>query len=392
MIATHLNESLDQASWIRKMFEQGENLKRLYGAKKVFDFSLGNPIIEPPKILLQALSDRLNNPVAGQHRYMPNAGYFNVREFLAQELKKQYNISFEVQDIVLSVGAGGGLNCVLHSILNPGDEVIVIAPYFVEYYYYVKNHGGILKIAESDFNFQIDISEIEKILTSKTKAVLINTPNNPTGVVYKQKQLDQLGELLSIQEKKWKKQIYLISDEPYREIVFDGIINPDVFRVHSNTVLVYSYSKSLGLAGERIGYVAVSPRSFYRRKLSDAIVFSNRVLGFVNAPALMQNILPKVKGVLVDVNQYQQNRDFLYRSLTELGYKMTKPEGAFYLFPNSLEMDDINFVKTALNFNILLVPGSGFGRKGFFRLAYCVNFDILKNSIENFDKLIHSYK
>ncbi len=392
-IAAHISHSLERSSWIRQMFETGTRLKQEHGTDNVFDFSLGNPMLEPPPEVHQALHQLLDDSSPGQHRYMPNGGFPHVREFLADEMKREHaGMPFTREDVVCCVGAGGGLNVVLKALLNPGDEVIALAPYFVEYDFYVQNHGGVLKVSSTTpESFLPDLQALEATITEKTRALLVNSPNNPTGVVYSQPVLDALGQWLQKQEQRFGHPIYLLADEPYRKLLFDGVANGSVFSAHPNSILVTSHSKDLGLAGERIGYIALHPDIAARTAWQQALVFTNRVLGFVNAPALMQRVLPHLRGVQVDVQQYARLRDLACEMLRELGFEFVRPQGAFYLFPKALEADDVAFVRRAQAERILLVPGSGFGGAGHFRLSYCCPSEVLERSYDAFARLARHY-
>ncbi|MGK5093950.1 pyridoxal phosphate-dependent aminotransferase [Deltaproteobacteria bacterium TL4] len=386
-ISNQMKEAMTRSSWIRQMFEEGTRLKALYGAEQVFDFSLGNPILEPPAAVHRVLLDLLSKPPQGMHRYMPNAGYPETREAIAKTLTREMPYLFKKEDIIMCVGAGGGLNAVFKALLNPGEKVLALAPYFVEYGFYAQNHNGTLIVANTNDEFQPDWDEIEKTLTPDTKIMIINSPNNPTGVVYSQQTLNQLGELLAKKEKAYGHAIYLISDEPYRQILFDHVELAHVFIAHKNSIMVTSHSKDLGLAGERIGYIAIHPEIEIRNDLQNALVLTTRILGYVNAPALMQQALTHLQGVMIDISHYEVLRDLLYARLIELGFKVVKPQGAFYMFPQAPIADDLRFVKEALEEKVLLVPGTGFGKPGYFRIAYCCEQRVIERSFDRFEKL-----
>ncbi|CCO09013.1 pyridoxal phosphate-dependent aminotransferase [Desulforamulus hydrothermalis] len=372
---------LNRASWIRKMFEEGDRLRKIHGADQVFDFTLGNPSVEPPPQFREELKKLALHPEPGMHRYMSNAGYPETRSAVAEVLAEQSGLPFAARHIVMTVGAGGGLNVVFKAILNPGEEVIAISPYFVEYGFYVDNHGGVLKVVPAGADFLPDLPALRAAITDKTRAVIINSPNNPTGVVYPAAVLAQLGQLVEEKSRETGREIFVISDEPYAKIVYDGVQVPSVFKYITNAVMVTSHSKDLALPGERIGYIAVSPRIEGADTLVEGLVFCNRTLGFVNAPALMQRLVTGLQRVSVDVAEYQAKRDLLYHHLTSLGFQMVQPQGAFYLFPKSPLPDDIEFCRQALKHNILVVPGGGFGAPGYFRLAYCIDMEIIKRSL-----------
>jgi aspartate aminotransferase len=390
-IAKKIEENLSRASWIRAMFEEGEKLRKIYGAEKVYDFTLGNPDVEPPKAFKEELKKIALNPIPGMHRYMSNAGYSDTRKAVAQILTEKSGLEFTEANIVMTVGAGGALNVVLKTLLDPEDEVIILSPFFVEYKFYIDNHGGTFKEVSTTDDFQLDIAAIEAAVDPKTKAVIINSPNNPTGAIYNASSLEQLGAMLSKKEKELGTEIYVISDEPYARISYDGVKVPCVFKYIYNSIVVTSHSKDLALPGERIGYLAVSPKVNNLPLVMEGMTFSNRTLGFVNAPALLQRLVAGLQRESVDIAEYQEKRDILYDNLTEMGFKMTKPDGAFYLFPKSPIPDDVAFVKAAQKYNILLVPGTGFGKPGYFRITYCMNKQIILNSLPAFKELAKEF-
>lgn len=371
-ISQKVDKDMTRASWIRRMFEQGKRLKREHGEKAVFDFSLGNPILEPPPEVQEALLDLVSNPPAGLHRYMANAGDIQARQAIADYLGAIHETDFSVSDVIMTTGAAGGLNVALKALLDPGDEVVVLSPFFTEYRFYVDNHGGRLVEAQSDRDFNLDPGELERTLGPKTKAVIINSPNNPTGRLYSQDSLEKLGEVLSRKQSKHGHPISLISDEPYRKIVYDGLQVPSVFSAYPNTIVIVSHSKDLGLAGERIGYAAISPAHEDRSQLEAAMTFVNRTLGFVNAPALFQRVVARCQDASVPVEKYQELRDLFCDCLDRAGLEYIRPQGAFYLFPKTPIPDDVKFVNMLLKERVLAVPGSGFGRPGYMRLSYCV--------------------
>ena len=382
---------MEKGSWIRQMFEEGARLKSLHGVENVFDFSLGNPILEPPQEVHIELLNLLNNPQSGMHRYMPNKGFPETCEYVANIMHHETGYPFESEDVVMCVGAGGGLNVVFKALLESGDEVLTLAPFFVEYAAYARNHGGLLTTANTNSEFQPDLSSVEEKMNEKTKIVLINSPNNPTGTVYSQQTLDAMGQLLFAKEKEFGHPIYLVSDDIYRYLVFDGLTNSNAFLSYKNSILVNSHSKDLGIPGERIGYIAVHPEISERQELRKALVFCNRILGFVNAPAMMQKVLPRLGNARVDVSVYQKLRDKFLSMLKELGFEAVKPQGAFYIFPKSPDPDDVSFVKRAQQENILLVPGSGFGGPGHFRISLCCDPDTIDNSRPGFEHLAEFY-
>lgn len=393
MFSEKVVNNLSRSSWIRAMFEEGARLAEKYGADKVYDYSLGNPYAEPPAEVGESLKNHILNDEKGLHRYMNNAGFTEVREKVAKSLEKESGVELSSENIVMTVGAAGGLNVVLKALLNPGEEVIVFAPYFVEYNFYTDNHGGKTVVVPSDTStFEPNLNALEKSITSKTKAMIINTPNNPTGVVYSEERLKDIAEIITRKEKEYNTTIFVISDQPYSEILYDDVKLPSILAIFNNSIIVNSFSKSLGLAGERIGYIAASSRIKDIEMLMNALAFCNRTLGFVNAPALFQKVVGDAIDARVEIEEYKMRRDFLYENLTKLGFECVKPQGAFYLFPKALIDDDVEFAKRALKYNLLLVPGSGFGCPGYFRLSYCVDFDMIKNSISAFENLAKEFK
>ncbi|QGG46391.1 pyridoxal phosphate-dependent aminotransferase [Heliorestis convoluta] len=369
------------------MFEEGGRLKAIYGADKVYDFTLGNPTDEPPQAFRQALQEIATHPVPGMHRYMSNAGYAETRGAIAEVLREDSGEDVQADHVIMTVGAGGGLNVIFKALLDPEDEVIISAPFFVEYKFYITNHGGTPVVVQSREDFQLDLEAIGAAITEKTKAIIINSPNNPTGVVYSGKSLDQLHQLVEEKSAQYGRTIYVVSDEPYAKIVYDQVKVPPVLGHIRNSIVVTSHSKDLALPGERIGYIAVSPRIDQVALLVDGLVFCNRILGFVNAPALMQRLVAGIQRESVDIQAYQEKRDLLYNHLTSIGFEMVKPEGAFYLFPKSPLEKDIDFVEAAQKHNILVVPGSGFGQPGYFRIAYCVDKAMIERSLPAFTAL-----
>jgi len=375
------------------MFEEGKRLSEIYGEENVFDYSIGNPNVEPPESIKKVISKILNEETPNLvHGYMNNSGYEDVRDAISTFLNKKNDLNLSLNNIVMTCGAAGGLNIILKSILNPDDEVITFSPYFGEYNNYVQNFNGKLIISPTDTeNFEPDLKALSEVITSKTKALILNNPNNPTGVVYSKEVIQNLANLLSEKQKELNTTIYLISDEPYREIVYDDIEVPCLLKYYDNTFIGYSYSKSLSLPGERIGYVVVNTSMNGFEEMTSALNIANRILGFVNAPSLFQRVIAKSLGSEVDVSIYKKNRDLLYNHLISLGFTCVKPQGAFYLFPKSPIEDDKKFCADAKQFNLLLVPGSAFGCPGHFRLAYCISYETIKNSLQAFDKLAALY-
>jgi aspartate aminotransferase len=382
---------MSEGSWIRQMFEEGAALQRCYGAENIFDLSLGNPVMEPPPEFKRELRRLAENAVPGMHRYMPNAGYPETRDAVAAQLSAETGLNFTGQDIIMTCGAAGALNVVLKTILNQGDEVILFAPYFVEYGNYITNHGGVVRVLPADEDFMPAIGELAGAICEKTRAVIINSPNNPTGVVYSGELLSDMGRLLREKEKKYGTEISLVSDEPYRKIIYDGLDYPSPLHHHTRTIIISSHSKDLALPGERIGYIAVHPDCSQREEMLNGLVFCNRVLGYVNAPALMQRIVRHLQSVTVSVAEYQRKRDYLYDHLIRSGYSVVKPGGAFYMFPRSPLEDDVAFVRELQQWRVLTVPGRGFGSPGYFRIAYCVDDRTLEGSVDGFRKVAEKF-
>jgi len=389
-ISRQIKGSIDQSSWIRKMFEEGVRLKKRDGDRNVFDFSLGNPDLEPPALFSELLQKAVNDTAAGRHGYMPNAGYPETREAVAGYLSAEHQVSMSMNEVVMTCGAGGALNVVLKTLLEPGDEVIISVPYFVEYLFYVGNHGGRSVPVKTGKDFSLDLPGIASAISSRTKCLILNSPHNPTGRIYDRESVSGLGELLERKSKELGTIIYLISDEPYGKIVYDGKRVPSVYQAYRQSIICSSYSKELSIPGERIGYVAVNPKAEPLCDLTEGLVFCNRTLGFVNAPALMQRVVKHLQGVCVDVDAYRRRRDLLCHNLASFGYRFVKPEGAFYLFPET-PIDDVAFVRALQEKNILTVPGRGFGAPGFFRIAYCVEEDVIERSLEGFRQVAERY-
>lgn len=387
MISRQIEENLTKSSWIRAMFEKGEQLKKQYGSENVYDFTLGNPDPEPTEGILKTMQDLVCYP--GIHKYMANAGYGDVRAKVAQFTTEQSGVNITTKDVIMVNGAAGGLNVVLKSLLNPGEEVIVIAPYFSEYKFYVENHGGVIvPVRSKEGSFDLDIEGIRNVINEKTKGIIINSPNNPTGTVYSEESLTALAEVLNDAGHA----IYVLSDEPYIKIVYDGVKIPSMLRIFKNSVVVNSFSKSLALPGERIGYAIVNPECECAEILLQAMIFANRTLGYVNAPSLLQKVIAEHLDDVVGLEDYKAKRDELYNILIEAGFECRKPEGAFYLFPKSPVEDDNKFAQEALKYNIVLVGGTGFGYPGYLRLAYCVSMDTIKNSKKAFEKLMKNFR
>lgn len=390
-ISKKIRNYIEKSSWIRKMFEEGERRRKIHGDENVFDFSLGNPDLEPPSKFKEVIIELIRESAPGMHRYMSNAGFFETRQIIAKYLMNERGMRFSPDDIIITVGAGGGLNIIFKTILDPGDEVIIPKPYFVEYDFYIDNHGGKAKKVRTKKDFSLDVDAISDAITANTKAVLINSPNNPTGKVYKDNEIIALAEILSYHSKRIGRPIYLISDEPYRKIVYDVDV-PDIFSYYRESILVTSFSKDLSIPGERIGYVAVHPEIYEKTSLILGLILSNRILGYVNAPALMQRVIPYLLNESVPISEYRKRRDMLCNALESFGYDFIWPDGAFYIFPKSPIEDDKVFVSSLQEENILTVPGSGFGGPGHFRIAYCVPEKVIERSFEGFKRAIKKFK
>jgi aspartate aminotransferase len=377
-----------KSSWIRKMFEEGARLKREHGAQNVFDFSLGNPNLDPARAVKNAIAEAAKDESGGVHAYMPNAGLPATRSAVAQKIREDEGIDIDENHVVMTVGAGGALNVIFKTILNPGDEIVVPKPFFVEYTFYVDNHGGQAVLVPTLEDFSLDLAAIEVAISPKTAAVLINSPNNPTGKVYSESDIKALGTLLEKKSSQTGREILLISDEPYRGITYDGVVVPSILKAYANSMVATSFSKDLSLPGERLGYIAVNPGVSDKAATIDGLVLSNRILGFVNAPALIQRAVKGVLRDIVDVSIYKRRRDRLYEALTSFGYECVKPEGAFYLFPKSPLADDVEFVARLQKKLVLTVPGTGFGGPGYFRIAYCVSDETIEGSLKGFEEAI----
>ena len=394
MIADKMVDLVKNSSAIRAMFEEGKIMAAKYGAENVYDFSLGNPNVPAPAEVKKAVFEELEkeDPVV-LHGYMNNSGYEDVRAAIADSINRRFQTSFGEQNIIMTVGAAGGLNVILKTLLNPGDEVIVIAPYFGEYNSYVSNYDGkIVLVSPNTENFQPNLEELEQKITANTKAVIINSPNNPTGVVYSEDTIRKMADILRGKEKELGTDIYLISDEPYRELVYDGIEVPYLTKYYENAIIGYSYSKSLSLPGERIGYLVIPDEVSDAEDVIAAANVATRILGYVNAPSLMQKVVAKCLDAKVDVPFYNRNREALYNGLKELGFECIKPEGAFYLFVKSPVEDEKVFCAAAKKYHILIVPGSSFACPGYVRIAYCVSYETIMNSMPGFKALAEEFK
>jgi aspartate aminotransferase len=391
-VSKKIERTIRQQSWIRKMFEDGLKMKKEFGAGNVFDFSLGNPNIAPPVALKKALLEVASDERPGVHGYMPNAGFWETRAAVAGLLGREHGVPLTADHVIMTCGAAGALNVILKTILDPGDEVIVMVPFFVEYKAYVDNHGGVTKLVRTTEDFSLDLEAIEASISERTKALLINSPNNPTGRVYMEAELRGLADILVAKGRKLGRAIHLISDEPYDKIVYDGVKVPSLLKIYRESLIANSYSKTLSIPGERIGFIAVHPQAEAVETLLGGLIMCNRMLGFVNAPAFMQRVLPKLIGSRVSVEAYERKRDLLCQGLSERGYSFVKPQGAFYLFPKTPITDDVEFVRRLQGRNILTVPGSGFGCPGYFRIAYCVDDATIVDAMKGFGEVMGEYR
>lgn len=393
MIAEKMRPLVENNSAIRAMFEEGKRLAAIYGPENVYDFSLGNPNVPAPEAVNRAITDIVAEEVSTMvHGYMSNAGFEDVRDAVAQSLNRRFGTQFHLENILMTVGAASGMNVILKTVLDPGDEVIVFAPYFMEYGAYVRNYDGVLVTVPPDTSsFQPNISELKEKITKRTKAVIINTPNNPTGVVYSPETLEQIAAVMKAKEEEYKTSIVLISDEPYRELAYDGVEVPYVTPFYHNTVVCYSYSKSLSLPGERIGYLVIPDELEDSKAVIAAATIANRVLGCVNAPSLMQRVIMRCIDEKVNVEAYDRNRNLLYNGLTGFGFECIRPEGAFYLFVKSPEADDRAFSEVCKKHRLLVVPGTSFACPGYVRISYCVSYEQIERSLPAFEAVAGEY-
>ena len=393
MISDKMIDLVNNSSVIRAMFEEGKRLAGIYGAENVYDFSLGNPNVPAPAQVneaIKALVDEEESTVL--HGYMSNSGYEDVRAAVASSLNRRFGTDFDETNIIMTVGAAGGINVIFKAVVNAGDEIIAFAPYFGEYRSYAANVDAKLVVVPPDTaTFQPDLDTFEKMITPKTKAVIVNTPNNPTGVVYSEETIRKLSSILEAKQKEFGTVIYLISDEPYRELAYDGVEVPYLTKYYDNTVVGYSYSKSLSLPGERIGYLVIPDEADGSEELISAATIANRTLGCVNAPSLIQKVVAKCVDAKTDLAAYDKNRQTLYNGLKECGFECIKPQGAFYLFVKSPVEDEKAFCEAGKKYNILMVPGSSFACPGYVRLAYCVSYETIVNSLPEFKKLAAEY-
>jgi len=382
---------MERSSWIRRMFEEGGRLKAEHGAENVFDFSLGNPNLEPPEEFHRILADLISEPHPGRHGYMANSGYLETRQAIAEYLTEEQGVPVDADHIVMTSGAGGALNVIFKAILDEGDEVLVPKPYFVEYDFYVDNHGGVLRPVETNPDFSLDLDKIAAAITPKTRAIILNSPNNPTGRIYPEETVRELGRILQHTWAETGRIIFLLADEPYRKIVYGDTSVPSLMAAYPNTIVSTSYSKDLSLSGERIGFLVANSAIPDIKRLMGGLILANRILGFVNAPALMQRAVARLQGVRVDLTFYKENRDLLLGALRGSGFTVPEPEGAFYLFPKSPIDDDVVFAQELKDRLVLVVPGSGFAGPGHFRIAYCVSRQTVEGAIPIFGEIGRKY-
>lgn len=359
--------------------------------KEIYDFTLGNPEIETPAKFTEELKRIVNNSYPGMHRYTPLAGYTKTREAVAKTISEEYGLSFSAQHVIMTAGCAGALNVALKALLNPGEEVIILAPSYTEYPYYIENHGGVCKIAETNPDFTINIDNIASKINSSTRAIILNSPNNPTGEIYSEKTLGSVAKLLYEKSEEFGKGIFLIFDEAYRDIVYDGTRLPNIFKIYPDTIITAAYSKPLSVPGERIGYAAVNPEMENADNIMEAMTFANRILGYINAPALMQRVITNIQGVRVDIAEYQERRDFFCDALDEIGYSFIRPKGTYYIFPKS-PVDDLVFTGELSREGIFVFPGTVFGRSGYFRIAFCVKKETIEKSLQGFREVLLKYK
>jgi aspartate aminotransferase len=375
---------MEHSSWIRRMFEIGNRMKRERGEENVFDFTLGNPAGEPPEQVIAALRRVVGENRPRSHAYMPNAGYPSVRGVIAEQLSRRTGLAYTADHILMTVGSSGAINVVLKSLLDPGDEIIILVPFFPEYQFYIENHAGRMVLVETDNEFRPDLGRIQAAITARTKAIILNSPNNPTGVVYSAEFVRGLETLVSSLDHP----VTVIADDTYRSLTFDGLALPEIPALVRRTVVTYSWSKALAIPGERIGYLALSPRLPEVEALRDACTFANRTLGFINAPAIWQQVMMEVADFKIDPASYQEKRDLLWTGLTRMGYEVTKPQGAFYMFPKAPIPDDLAFVRSLMDDGILAVPGAGFGRGGYMRLSLTVPAGTIERALPGFERAL----
>jgi aspartate aminotransferase len=387
-ISSKVKEGIAASSWVVKIFESHSQV--ISEEKEACDFRLGNPKIEPPAEFVEELKKAANNPFPGMHGYSALAGHIQTREAIAKTLSKERGLHFTTHHIIMTAGGAGALNIILKAILNPEDEVIVLSPLYLEYPYYIDNHGGVCCVVETHADFTLNIDTIAAKITPRTKAIIINSPNNPTGMIYSDESLKSAARLLNEKSRQYGKDIFLIYDAAYQDIVYDGNELPDIFTFYSNTIFAASYSKPLSIPGERIGYAAIHPEIKNSRELFEALTFANRVLGYLSAPVLMQHVIANLQGIHVDRVEYQERRDMFCNALQDFGYSFMRPMGAYYIFPKT-PGDDLTFAQELAKEGILVLPGKSFGRSGYIRIAFCVKKETIKKSLPGFKKVIDQY-
>ena len=387
-IAADVQRHMEDSSWIRRMFELGIALKRERGDDNVFDLSLGNPVAEPPPQFFDELRRFAESPAPGAHRYMPNAGYVETRQAVADALSAETGLAYSADHVVMTVGAAAALNVIVRALCNPGDQIAILTPFFGEYMFYILGRDAEPLVIGCGEDFLPDLAELEQKLSARARLVILNSPNNPSGAIYPRAFVDSLAQLLERKSEQFGSDIFLVSDEPYRKIIYDDQQYPFPQQAYRRTITVTSHAKDLGLAGDRIGYLALHPEYENATELLDAFIFCNRVLGFVNAPAIMQHLVRNLQDVTIDIADYQAKRDYLYGVLSEAGYRVRKPEGAFYMFPESPVADELELVEALQRHGVLVVPGRGFGMPGHFRISYCVQQRELEGAAPGFHAAI----
>ena len=391
-VSNQVTDALERSSWVRAMFEVGRKLKTEHGAENVLDFTLGNPDLDPPAEFSSIVNEIISEAIPNKHSYMPNGGYPDVREAIARRVSSEYSVEMDADHLLMACGAGGGLNVVMKSILNRGDRVLTPTPFFMEYEWYVDNHGGRLELVPGTEDLDIDVDAIAAKIGPDVAAVLINSPNNPSGSIYPSSTIRALGEMLAQRSREVGRTVYLVSDEPYRHIVYDDHTVPSVFDYYENSIVVSSYSKELSIPGERIGWIAVDPRAEDAAALVGAMILCTRILGFVNAPALMQRVVGRLTDVRVDIEPYRRRRDMICAGLEEIGFDFTAPQGTFYCFPKSPVGDELQFVEALQKELILVVPGRGFGAPGNFRISFCVPEETIQRSFDGFRRAFEQFQ
>ena len=393
MISKRIQEQLKKGSPIREAFEEGQRLAKIYGAENVFDFSIGNPYVEAPKKVKESIQKIIEQNPRQIHSYMNDAGYEDVREKIAESLNRRFGTSFHMHNIIMSVGAAGAMNAAMYALMDVDDEVMVMRPYYPGYTSFILNwQGKKVEVDPDPQTFQPDFEDFESKITERTKLVIVNSPNNPTGAIYTEDTIQRLAQILEKKEQAYGHEIYLLSDEPYRELVYTGETLPYLTKYYNNTLVAYSFSKSLSVPGERIGYLVIPDEVADSEKLNAAANVATRILGFVNAPTLQQKVVKACLNEKTDISYYDRNRETLYNGLKELGFECIKPEGAFYLFVKSPVADEKEFCNTAKKYNILIVPGSSFGCPGYVRMAYCVAYETIVNALPKFAELAREYR